>query len=362
MNQPHLCSLAASIVAVLAALCGSAGAEQIVLVVGGGAGNDGRPATEAELRAPFGVVFDGSDAMYIVELTGQRVRKVSPDGVITTVAGTGRKGNGGDGGPAIEAEFNGPHSLAIAPNGDLYIADTWNNCVRQIEAGTGRISRFSGTGEKGFSGDGGPADEAQFGGIYCVAFDPGCTTLYLADLDNRRIRAIDMESRVVRTIAGNGERGVPEDGAAAAAAPLVDPRAVAADDSGNVYVLERGGHALRVVDSRGKIRTVAGTGKKGSAGDGGDALGAQLNGPKHLCIDVQNNVIIADAENHLIRKYLPREGRIVRVAGAGTKGTAGLEGSPLEAELAQPHGVYVHPSGTLYIADSSNHRVLKIVP
>ena len=121
----------------------------------------------------------------------------SPDGGLP--AGTGRKGSSGDGGPATEAEFNGPHSLAIAPNGDLYIADTWNNCVRRIEAATGRISRFAGTGEKGFGGDGGPAEKAQFGGVYCVAFDPGCTTLYLADLDNRRIRAIDMESRVVRT-------------------------------------------------------------------------------------------------------------------------------------------------------------------
>ena len=359
--RTHRLALSISIIA-LTVLCGSSRAEQIVLVAGGGSGSDSGPAVGAELPAPFGVVFDRAGAIYIVELTGQRVRKVSPDGVITTIAGTGRKGAAGDGGPAIEAEFNGPHSLAIAPNGDLYIADTWNNCVRRIEAATGRISRFAGTGEKGFSGDGGPAGEARFGGVYCVAFDPGCTTLYLADLDNRRIRAIDMTSRVVRTVAGNGQRGVPEDGADATEAPLVDPRAVAADDIGNVYVLERGGHALRVVDSRGKIRTVAGTGRKGSAGDGGDARAAQLNGPKHLCIDLQNNVIIADAENHLIRKYLPPEGRIVRVAGTGTKGTAGLGGSPLEAQLSQPHGVYVHPSGTLYIADSGNNRVLKIVP
>lgn len=361
MRTSYLRSCAVLIV-FLMTLCASARANQIVRVAGPGSGNDGGPAEGAELRAPFGVVFDRAGAMYIVELTGQRVRKVSPDGVITTIAGTGRKGSSGDGGPATEAEFNGPHSLAIAPNGDLYIADTWNNCVRRIEAATGRISRFAGTGEKGFGGDGGPAEKAHFGGVYCVAFDPGCRTLYLADLDNRRIRAVDMQSRVVRTVAGNGERGVPEDGADATAAPLVDPRAVAVDDDGDVYVLERSGHALRAVDSRGKIRTVAGTGRKGSAGDGGEALDAQLNGPKHLCIDLQNNVIIADAENHLIRKYLPREGRIVRVAGTGTKGTAGLGGSPLEAELAQPHGVYVHPSGTLYIADSSNNRVLKIVP
>jgi len=144
--------------------------------------------------------------------------------------------------------------------------------------------------------------------------------------------------------------------------PLVDPRAVAADGKGNIYILERSGHALRFVDRQGQIRTVVGTGEKGESGDGGEARQATLNGPKHLCLDLEGNVIVADTENHLIRKYLPKEHRIVRVAGSGKKGTAGLGGSPELAELNQPHGVYVHRDGTLYIADSSNNRVLKIVP
>lgn len=342
----------------LLAIASPARAERTVRVAGG----SGEEASEAKLQAPFGLDFDGKGNLYFVELTGQRVCTVGSDGTVTTVAGTGQKGYSGDGGPARGAQFNGPHSLAIAPNGDIYIADTWNNCVRKIDAGTGRISTFAGTGEKGFAGDGGPAADAQFGGIYCVAFDPEYKSLYLADLDNRRIRAVDMQSGTVRTVAGNGDRGVPRDGAEAHSAPLVDPRAVAVDSQGNVYVLERGGHALRVVDPNGRIRTVAGTGRRGSAGDGGSALEAQLNGPKHLCIDLQNNVIIADAENHLIRKYLPREGRIVRVAGTGTKGSAGLGEPPLQTELNQPHGVYIHPTGVLYIADSSNNRILKIVP
>lgn len=213
---------------------------------------------------------------------------------------------------------------------------------------------------KGFAGDGGPALEAQFGGIYCLAFAPRGDPLYLADLDNRRIRAIDMKTGTVSTIAGNGKKGVPKDGADATQAPLVDPRAVTADAQGNVYILERSGHALRVVDAKGKIRTVAGTGKQGSDGDDDPALKCRFNGPKHLCMDLDESVLIADTENHVIRKYLPGEGTVVRVAGTGPKGSKGLGGPPRQAELAQPHGVYVHKDGTMYISDSSNNRVLKI--
>jgi hypothetical protein len=162
---------------------------------------------------------------------------------------------------------------------------------------------------------------------------------------------------VVATIAGNGEKGTPEDGAEAVKAPLVDPRAVAVDARGDGYILERSGHALRVVDPHGKIKTVVGTGKAGASGDGGDAKQATLNGPKHLCIDRDGQVIIADTENHLIREYLPAEGKIVRMAGTGAKGDGGLGGPPEKAELNQPHGVYMTTAGGLYLADSSNNRV-----
>ena len=335
-------------------------AEKLLLVAGGGNGADGTAAAQAKLVTPFGVDFDRSGNLYFVEFTGYRVRKIDPRGILTTIAGTGEKGGGSDGVPALKARFNGMHSLAVTPAGDVLVADTWNNRVRKIDARTGLITTIAGTGEKGYSGDDGPAVKARFGGIYCLALDAKGERLYLADLDNRRIRVIDLGSGIARTMAGNGRRGVPEDGADARSAPLLDPRAVAVDAQGNVYILERSGNALRVVDAAGKIRTVAGTGQKGAGGDGGPARQATLNGPKHLCIDRDGNVIIADTENHLIRKYLPREGKIVRVAGTGKKGTAGLGGPPEHAELNQPHGVYVHPSGDLYIADSSNHRVLRI--
>lgn len=346
----------------LLSVAATARADKLVLVAGGGDKGDGAPATEARLHHPFGIDFDKSGAMFIAELEGGHVHRVDAKGIFSTIAGTGEKtGDAGDGGPAKKATFNGMHSLAVAPSGEIYIADTWNNRVRKIDPKEGTISPFAGTGKKAYAGDDGPALKADCGGIYCVAFGPDAKTLYLADLDNRRIRAVDMSSGVMRLIAGNGERGVPADGAVAREAPLVDPRAVAEDGDGNVYVLERSGHALRVVDRAGRIRTIAGTGQPGPAGDNGPALAATLRGPKHLCLDRDGSVIIADTDNHVIRKYLPKEGKLVRVAGSGKMGNAGVGGPLDKTELNQPHGVYVDKSGTLYIVDSHNNRVLRIV-
>jgi sugar lactone lactonase YvrE len=344
----------------------SISAATLLLVAGGGDQIDNAPATRIKLTNPFGTAFDQAGNTYLVEMVGgERVRKITPDGLLTTIGGTGIKGYSGDGGPAVNAQFNGMHSLVMAPNGDLYVADTWNNRVRKIDRKSGVVTLVAGSGpldKHGFDGDGGPATEARFGGIYCLAFDATAENLYLADLDNRRIRAINLKSGIVKTVAGDGKKGVPQDGADAASAPLVDPRAVTVDGKGNVYILERGGNALRVVDPAGKIRTVVGTGQKGLSGDGGPALKATMNGPKHLCVDHEGNVIIADTENHVIRKYLPKDGRIIRVAGTGKKGTAGVGGPPEQAEFNQPHGVTVAPNGQIYISDASNNRVLRIAP
>ena len=337
-------------------------ADKVVLVAGGGDKPGNAPAAEVELVMPFGVNADPKGNLYLVELTGgERVRRIDRKGILTTMAGTGGKGYFGDGGPARMAQFNGMHSLAVAPNGDIYLADTWNNCVRKIDGKTSFISTVAGTGRKGFGGDGGPATNALFGGIYCIAFDARAENLHLADLDNRRIRLVNLKSGVVKTVAGNGEKGAPVEGAEAIQSPLVDPRAVAVDSHGVIFILERNANVLRVVGLNGRIRTVVGTGEKGLSGDDGDAIKATLNGPKHLCIDSEENVIIADTENHVIRKYVPRTGKIVRVAGSGKKGADGIGGLPAMLEMNQPHGVYWHSSGELYIADSSNHRVLKIV-
>jgi sugar lactone lactonase YvrE len=341
-------------------LASPACADQLVLVAGGGTIKDNVPATQAKLISPFAVDFDKSGNMYICELEGGRVLRVNPKGILAVAAGTGAKGNSGDGGSASVATFNGMHNLAVLPDAAVLLADTWNSRIRKFDPATGNISAFAGSGAKGFSGDGGPAIKANFTGIYSLSFAEHGTKLYLADLENRRIRMIGLKSGIVNTIAGNGKKGVPEDGASATKAPLVDPRAVAADRLGNVYILERSGHALRVVNAEGKIRTVAGTGKAGLALGGGDALKAQLNGPKHLCIDLDNNVIIADSGNHRILRFEPKKSAITLLAGTGKKGESGNGGPALEVSMNEPHGVCVHPSGTLYIVDSLNNRVFRL--
>jgi sugar lactone lactonase YvrE len=231
--------------------------------------------------------------------------------------------------------------------------------VRRIDVKTGIVSRVAGTGEKGFSGDGGKAVDAKFGGIYALAF--GGNTLFICDLDNRRVRTVDLKAGIVRTVAGNGEKGIPVDGQDALTQPLVDPRAIAVDGTGRLYILERNGHALRVVDRSGKIHTVAGNGTPGFSGDGGPAREALLRGPKHISIDQDDNVLISDTENHVIRRYSPRDGLITRVAGTGAAGASGVGGPAAQCMLNRPHGAQMHPgTRAIYISDSDNHRVLRV--
>ncbi len=356
MTRVFTVSIAASLL--LTATISSA-AEKITLFAGGSVA-DSDKATEAKLGEPFGISFDSAHNAMICDMKGQRVFKVEPKGTISILAGTGKTGASGDNGPANDAEFNAMHSLCVLPSGDVLLADTWNNRIRKLDVKSGQIRTIIGTGEKGFSGDGGPADKAQFGGIYCAALDPKGEKLYLTDLDNGRIRMVDLASNVVTTVAGNGKKGKPNDGIVAVDGPLSDPRAACVDSKGNLYILERGGNDLRMVDTKGRIKLVVGNGKKGSAGDGGPALQAELNGPKHLCCDEKDNVLIADTENHVIRRYQPADGTIVRVAGTGKAGSAGVGGSPLEVQLKRPHGVTFHPKLGLLICDSENGRILRI--
>jgi DNA-binding beta-propeller fold protein YncE len=328
-------------------------AETIQLVAGGTRDAVDIPATEALLREPFGTEFDAQGRAWIVEInSGNRLLHIDGAGLLRHKAGRPPRAFAGDGGPALEAQFHGPHNLAILPDGDVLIADTWNGRVRRVGVGTGIVTTV-----KGWQA---PEGKERAQGPYCIALDPDGKRLYIADLI--QVHVLDLAAGTSRVLAGNGKKGVPEDGSLAVDGPLVDPRAVAADRNGNVYILERSGHALRVVGKDGRIRTVVNaSGAKGAAGDGGPALEAALNGPKHICVDRDGSVLIADAENHLIRRYVPSTGRIERVAGTGERGSVGVGGDPLKCQLNRPHGISVHPqSGEIHITDSSNNRVLKI--
>lgn len=327
-------------------------ADKIILVAGGDEDRTGIPAARARLHEPFGVGFDRAGNMFIIEMGGNRLLKVDARGILHHVAGSSAAAAAGNAAPAVPGEFKGPHNLAVLPDGDVLVADTWNGRVLRFAPARGTVAAVP-----GFST---PAERARSNGPYCITLNPAGTQLFIADL--RRIHAVDLETGQGRIVAGNGEKGVPADEAVATEAPLFDPRAVTVDRQGNVYILERGGHALRVMNPAGRIRTVVNvSGKRGADGDGADARHATMNGPKHLCVDRDDSILIADAENHLIRRYDPRTGRIERIAGTGKKGGNGVGGAPTECELNRPHGVTVHADGSLYIADSENHRILKIV-
>jgi hypothetical protein len=337
-------------------------ADKIVLVAGGGTAEKDAPATQCALHEPFCTEFTPAGEMIIAEMEhGNRVLKVGKDGILHVIAGTGAKGATGDDGPATTATFNGIHNFVVTRSGDLILADTFNSLLRRIDMQTGLITTLAGSAGKGFAGDGGPIKEARFSTLIQIALDGSGQQLYCADIGNRRIRRIDLAKGTIATVAGNGQIGVPPDGAVATEAPLVDPRAVTPDAQGGFYILERNGNALRYVDPTGHIKTVVGTGVKGGSGDGGPGLQATMNGPKYIAMDRDGSVLIADAENNVLRRYNPKNGLITRIAGTGKGGAAGLDGDPLQAQLRRPHGVTVGPDGALYITDSYNDRILKIV-
>lgn len=304
---------------------------------------------DSPLRQPFGIDFDSSGNFYLVELERGGVFRMEPSGQLKTLLAPHPKGYQGDGGPLSEARLNGPHNCVVDARDQLLISDSWNHVVRAVDLRDLTIRTIAGTGQSGFSGDGGPGSKAVFNYTMCIALAPNTGHLLIADLKNLRIREVDAQSGQVRTLAGNGKKGVPTDGARATEAPLVDPRAVAADNQGQIYILERNGNALRVVRTDGTIQTVAGTGEKGHAD--GPALQARFGSPKHICCDPQGRVYIADDLNGAIRRYDPATGRVSTLLGRG-HGDSRLT-------LSHPHGVRWH-QGALYLTDTGNHRLIRL--
>ncbi len=350
-----------SFVLTLLALSASFASAATIRTVAGtgtrGFAGDGGPATAAELNDPFGVVRGPDGALWFCEYGGQRVRKITADGKIITIVGTGAKGHTGDGGPALAATLNLPHEIRFDRAGNLFIVDMMNHAVRRVDVKTQIITTIAGTGKPGYAGDGGPAKDAQFNQPHSIQFSPA-GDLFICDIRNNVIRHVDQKTGVISTFAGTGKPGDTPNGAPIAGTPLRGPRSLDFDRDGNLWLATReGNQVLRFDLKAGKILHVAGTGAKGFTGDGGPATLATFNGPKGIALHpVNGNAYIVDTENHAIRLIDRRTGRIELVAGTGTKGD-GPEGNPAACALARPHGIFVETDGRVFIGDSETHRI-----
>ena len=323
-------------------------------------------ASTVRLRFPFGVAVDSNDNIYITDTLNGRIRKVTAStGFISTVAGSSATpGDGGDGGSATAAAvkmYYPQGSVAVDSDNNLYIADTLNGRIRKVTASTGFISTFAGRLKSDPSGDEGLATAAQLNIPYGVAVDSD-GNLYLSDAGNNRVRKVDATTGVIDTVAGSGAHGAGGDGAAATSAQLSTPYGVAVDSDNNLYIADGRNHRIRkVTASTGFISTVAGS-TQGFGGDGGSATvaAAKLNGPRGVAVDSDGNLYIADTGNNRIRKVTASTGFISTVAGDGTKGLSGDGGAATAAKLDAPYGVAVDSDNNIYIAEYNNHRVRKV--
>ncbi len=323
-------------------------------------GTDG-VATDVAVGGPFGVVSATGGVLYVCETVGHVVRRVDlKSGLVRTVAGTGRSGYSGDGGPALQAKLNEPYEVRLDRAGNLFFVEMKNHVVRRVDAASGVITTVAGTGEPGFSGDGGPATTARLRRPHSIVLDD-TGAVFICDIGNHRVRRVDPATGVISTWAGTGHRGVTSDGASLSEAPLDGPRALAYC-AGNLYLALREGNRIYRIDmSAGTLHHIAGTGEPGYTGDGGPAQLARLSGPKGICVAGNGDIYLADTESHTIRAIRAGTGIIETVAGTGRPGD-GPEGPALHCGLRRPHGVAADSSGRIYIGDSSNNRVRVLLP
>ena len=319
-----------------------------------GEAGDGGPATAAQIVHPRGVAIAPGGGFVFADAFGHTVRRVLPDGTITTVAGTGTAGFSGDGGPATQAELDQPHGVAFAASGTLLVADALNNRIRAISPG-GTISTVAGTGAHGFSGDGGPATGATLSAPRGVAAVPGGGYL-IPDTDDDRVRLVRPDGVIV-TVAGEGTRGFAGDGGPATDAELDRPFAAVALAGGGLLIADTGNDRVRKVSGDGSIVTVAGNGIRGFGGDGGPATRAALNSPHSLAVLPDGGFLVADEGSNRVRRVWPN-GTLTTAAGTGTAGFSGDGGRATAAELNQPKAIAVlaNLQGFL-VADAANSRI-----
>jgi streptogramin lyase len=351
-------SVAAAFLAFVLGQAAAAQSAEVITIAGTGekrSFGDGGPAVDAGVAEPYGLVVGPDGGLYVCEIAGHVIRRIDlQDGTIRTVVGTGASGNDGDGGPALHARIDQPYEVRFDQEGNLYFVDMTQGVVRRVDAGTQVITTIAGNGTAGFSGDGGPAVEASLKQPHSICLDDA-GHLYICDIGNHRIRVVDLESGMIDTFAGTGERGRTPDGAPLDGTPLNGPRALDFEP-GVLYLALREGNAVFAISlSSRTYRHVAGTGEKGYSEQTDDARQARLSGPKGIAVGPIGELYIADTESHTIR-YIGAERFINTVVGDGEQGD-GPDGEPWKCRLARPHGVCIGPDGSVYIGDSENHRV-----
>lgn len=330
-------------------------------------GGDGGPATAAKLDNPFGVIVGPDGDIYFTDTGNHAVRKISrKTGAIATVAGTGGKsGYAGDGGPATEAHCYEPYEVRFHRNGDLYWVEMRNHIVRRLDGRTGLVHTVAGNGQAGFSGDGGPATAAQLKQPHSIQFDAAGEGLYICDIGNHRIRRVDLKTGLIDTWCGSGRAEPTPDGARVSAeTPLKGPRALDIDPNGDFWLALREGNQVFRIDMKARtLHHVAGSGAKGFD-PSGPAQTAKLSGPKGVAVSPDGKLIyLCDTESHTVRAIDLRNDppTLDVVAGDGQKGDGPDSPDPLKCRMARPHGVGVDPvTGDLYIGDSETHKVRKV--
>ncbi len=315
-----------------------------------GYGGDGSQAISAQVRNPYGVCVGPDGALYFCDMDNHAVRRVQ-NGTVTTVAGSGRRGYSGNNGPAVQAEMNEPYEVRFDWRGAMYVVEMRNHVVRRIST-NGIISLVAGSGKAGFAGDGGPAQNAELNQPHSVQLD-GAGNLFICDIGNHRIRRVDARTGFISTYAGTGEKRKPRDGANIAGEPLFGPRALDFDRHGDIWLALREGNAIyRIETKTGVLHHMAGAEGKGPPA--GLAKEVALSGPKGISVAPNGAVYFADTESHTIKRL--QNGRVEIVAGDGERGD-GPDGDPLRCRLARPHGICVDGQGVVYVGDSENNRV-----
>jgi sugar lactone lactonase YvrE len=319
-------------------------------------GNGTAGYSETQINNPYGLVIGPDGALYFCDLDNQRIRRFDLKArELTTIAGNGERGYKGDGGPALSASLNMPHELRFDRAGNIYVAERDNHVVRRIDARTRIISTVAGTGVAGFSGDGGAATAAQLRQPHSIVFDRD-GTLLICDIGNHRIRRLHLDSGIIETYAGTGDRKATPDDAPVRGTPLNGPRTLEPAPNGDLYLALREGNAIFRIDRASQtLHRIAGTGESGYSGDGGPALEARLGGPKGLAYSPDGALYVADTENHAIRRIDLRTGIITTVLGTGERGD-GPEPVTARCRLSRPHGV-LFSGRVLYVADSEAHRI-----